>query len=621
MNKDMSEVETLVIPYSQIIQNQATLNLITLGHVAHGKSTLVRDLTGIATQKHKSEQERNITIYLGYANAKIWQCPETGLYMSTPSSVKVQKNPATGKPMILRRHVSMTDCPGHESLMSTMISGSHNIDSMFLLIAGNDKVIPQPQTYEHLLAISSIQAKHGVLKNFLILQNKLDLIDKESALENLAKIKEFIQGSPADGAPILPISAQMRTNMETIYEYLAKELPISFKKESNYNLPAQLTIIRSFNVNKPNCKIQDLKGGVVGGSLKYGNLQLGDIIEMRPGIVGKNSQGEFICQPLLSKVMSLYSEQNSLQVAVAGGLIGIGLSLDPGLTKNNRLVGNILGHIGTLPGIYRQVTVKYKRINRLSENKSKIPEVGERLKVCVHSTGVYGTVKKQKDRLIVVDLDTPICFADDDIMTILRLISGRWKLDGCADVIEKTEVKQIIYGDDYSKYLAEFKPRPIKVFSDLEEDIEGQSKWTPDYEQLLDKIPFKTKEKPKVNLPMPVVERVNKQMIFSNFPEYYKALDFYQKDESPVPEESVIKIQGHLTKFITEELGTTTSQNAQGHMIINGSFNAKQVEIVLTKYIQEYLICKNCGVLNSFLYRKNQLSHQSCNYCNSVRTI
>lgn len=632
---DQTGLEPLILPYSKIIENQATLNIITLGHVAHGKSTLVRDITGVRTQKHKSELERNITIFLGYANAKIWQCPETGLLVATPSHAKPPTNPKNGKTMRLRKHISFTDCPGHETLMSTMISGTHNIDIMFLLVAGNDQVIPQPQTYEHLLAISAIKEK---LDNLIILQNKLDLIDREAALANLQKIQEFIKCSPAEDAPIIPISAQMKTNMEPIYEYLIKEVPATFKKADDYNKPARLTIIRSFNVNKPSAKLQEIKGGVVGGSLTVGNLQIGDFVEIRPGITGKNQAGELVCRPLISKVQSLFSERNSLEVAISGGLIGIGLNIDPGLTKNNRVVGQVLGHIGTLPGIYQGMTIKYRRINRLSKAKDKIPKKGERVKVCVHATETMATVtelissskgksskgksKDDKKKLVVLKLDSPVCFDDSDHITILRQVENRWRLDGLAQIVEKTEIGNIIYPQGYEEYCQEFKARPIQIVDDLEKSEKDNEPWNLDYDSLLDNISFRSQEKVTINLPIPIVEKLNRQSVFVNFIEYCKCLDFYQgESESSIPSQLVLKPKKHLFKFIVDELGASCSLNGKEQMMISGKFYAKQIESILAKYIQEYLICRNCGMLNSFLYRQNQLTHQSCNYCNSLRTI
>ena len=104
------------------------------------------------------------------------------------------------------KHISFVDCPGHDSFMSTMISGTNVMDAAFLLIAADNKIIPQAQTYEHLLAIS-----YTDIKNILVVQNKLDLLkSKKAAINNKLKIDDFLEGSKAEKSPIIPISAQLK---------------------------------------------------------------------------------------------------------------------------------------------------------------------------------------------------------------------------------------------------------------------------------------------------------------------------------------------------------------------------------------------------------------------------
>jgi translation initiation factor 2 subunit 3 len=205
----------------EIISRQATINIGTIGHVAHGKSTVVKAISGVQTVRFKNELERNITIKLGYANAKVYKCnnPECarpGCYKSYGSS-KEDKPVCErcGSPMTLLRHVSFVDCPGHDILMATMLNGAAVMDAALLLIAGNESC-PQPQTSEHLAAIEIMKLKH-----IIILQNKIDLIKDTAANEQYQQILKFIKGTVADGAPIIPISAQLKFNIDVICEYIA----------------------------------------------------------------------------------------------------------------------------------------------------------------------------------------------------------------------------------------------------------------------------------------------------------------------------------------------------------------------------------------------------------------
>lgn len=198
-----------------MIARQATINIGTIGHVAHGKSTVVKAISGVQTVRFKNELERNITIKLGYANAKIYkcdseECPRPTCYRSYKSDKEVdppcERDGCTGT-YRLQRHVSFVDCPGHDILMSTMLSGAAVMDAALLLIAGNE-TCPQPQTSEHLAAIEIMKLNH-----IIILQNKVDLMKEDNAETHHQSILKFIRGTVADGSPIVPISAQLKVRL------------------------------------------------------------------------------------------------------------------------------------------------------------------------------------------------------------------------------------------------------------------------------------------------------------------------------------------------------------------------------------------------------------------------
>jgi translation initiation factor 2 subunit 3 len=168
----------------------------TIGHVAHGKSTVVKAISGVQTVRFKNELERNITIKLGYANAKIYKCEDE--HCPRPMAYKAygsgkEDSPLCDVPdfesarMKLLRHVSFVDCPGHDILMATMLNGAAIMDGALLLIASNESC-PQPQTSEHLAAVEIMRLKH-----IIILQNKIDLIQESVAINQHESIQMFIQ--------------------------------------------------------------------------------------------------------------------------------------------------------------------------------------------------------------------------------------------------------------------------------------------------------------------------------------------------------------------------------------------------------------------------------------------
>lgn len=215
--------------------------------------------------------------------------------------------------MKLLRHVSFVDCPGHDILMSTMLSGAAVMDAALLLIAGNEPC-PQPQTSEHLAAIEIMKLSH-----IIVIQNKVDLMREEAAQQHYDSIVKFIRGTVADGSPIVPISAQLKFNIDAVCENLCTKIPVPVR---DFTESPHMIIIRSFDVNKPGAEIEELKGGVAGGSILTGVLKLDDEIEIRPGIVSKDAQGQIKYKPIFSRVVSLFAEQNDLKFAVPGGLIG-----------------------------------------------------------------------------------------------------------------------------------------------------------------------------------------------------------------------------------------------------------------------------------------------------------
>jgi translation initiation factor 2 subunit 3 len=153
----------------------------------------------------------------------------------------------------------------------------------------------------------------------------------------------------AESSPIVPISAQLKYNIDAVNEYIVKRIPIPIR---DFTSDPRLIVIRSFDVNKPGAEVDELKGGVAGGSILMGVLRLGMEVEIRPGIVTKDSAGRNRCQPIYSRIVSLHAETNQLEFAVPGGLIGVGTKIDPTLCRADRLVGQVLGAVGKLPQIF-----------------------------------------------------------------------------------------------------------------------------------------------------------------------------------------------------------------------------------------------------------------------------
>lgn len=388
------------------------LNVGVVGHIDHGKTTLLSKLTGKFTDTHSEELKRGITIKLGYAETVI--CKDGNNY----------NNKGKGQPV---RYVSFIDSPGHEMLMATMLSGAAVIDAALLVIAANEGI--KPQTREHLMAL---QAKN--MKNIIVIQNKIDLVSKEKALENYKEIKAFLKGTNAENAQVIPVSTQQEINLDRVFRALAEiKIPERDKKSEPFFL-----IARSFDINRPGTKVADLRGGVLGGILRKGELKVGDEIEIKPGISTKK-HNETIYKTLYTKILSLHKGNEVVKEVSPGASISIETSLDPFLTKADSLTGCVLSLKGKLPEIKHRIKLDAKLFPEvLGLNETKRVEqfrTKELLMLSINTTITVGIVEKISGDIIELSLNIPIVALNDDNAGIARNISGHWRLIGWGKIV------------------------------------------------------------------------------------------------------------------------------------------------------------------------------------------
>jgi translation initiation factor 2 subunit 3 len=400
------------------ISKQPTLNIGTVGPVNSGKSKTLYALTGTNTSKFKDEKVRNITIKLGYTNCKIYKCPVHRCYSSTDSDSPSPVCPRCSSEMVLTRHVSFVDCPGHELLTTTMTTGASAIDSALFLIAANEP-FPQSQSVEHLLTLESL----GV-SSVIILLNKIDLITEEKGKELKQSIDNFFRGTCAENAPVIPMSAQQKINIDILCEYLITKIPEPITNTSN----PVMEVLRSFDVNKPGDLAKDIKGGVLGGSVKSGKFTVGDTIEIRPGMVSRNKETKKqSITPFITTITSLYTEENELNEAYSGGLVGVGTTLDPSICSGNKMVGQVIGLVGSMPPVWNKFYLKYKLLQKADK-----PVVNEELLISCGSSITRSVVTSidSKKKELHISLELPVCCDESKRVILSRKINGHWKLIG-----------------------------------------------------------------------------------------------------------------------------------------------------------------------------------------------
>lgn len=381
------------------------VNIGLVGHVDHGKTTLTQALSGEWTDKHSEELKKGITIRLGYADVTYYRDSE-GLNVDGDGEIE--------------RTVSLVDAPGHETLMANVLSGSAIMDGAILMVAANEEV-PQPQTHEH-LAVLDIAG----IENIVIVQNKIDLVDEGQAKENYQQIKDFVEGTVAEDAPVIPLSAQQEVNIDLLLEAIDDEVPTPAR---DTEASPKMLVARSFDTNKPGTSPEDMRGGVVGGSLVKGKLEIGDEIELKPGIRKDSEKWDTVG----TEITGIIQGDSPVDEAVPGGLIGIETELDPSMVKSDGLAGNVLGKKNELPQTTEELELDAELMDSLigSGEEMEIENIKEHeaLMVNVGTTKSAGIVT-QAGKDVKIDLKMPVCAEEDDRVAISRQIDSRWRLIG-----------------------------------------------------------------------------------------------------------------------------------------------------------------------------------------------
>ena len=400
---------------------QPVVNIGIVGHVDHGKTTLVKALSGSWTDKHSEEIKRGISIRLGYADIVLMKCPDC----PEPDCFTTKKvcEKCGAKTEVIRA-ISFVDSPGHETLMATMLSGAALMDGALLVIGANENC-PQPQTKEHLMALNILG-----IKNIIIIQNKIDIVTREKVIENYNQIKAFVKGTVAENAPIIPVSAQQNANLDLIIEAIEKYIPTQVHE---LDKPPLMFVARSFDINKPGTNIEKLKGGAIGGSLNCGIFQLGDEIEMRPGRKVE-SGGTVKWVPIKTVITSIHAGSEELQEARPGGLIGVGTKLDPSITKSDALVGQVAGLPGKLPPTIEGFVMETKLLERVVgvNDESAVEPIrsNEPLMLNIGTATTIGVVTSARQLDAEVKLKRPICADKGSHIAISRRVGARWRLIG-----------------------------------------------------------------------------------------------------------------------------------------------------------------------------------------------
>jgi translation initiation factor 2 subunit 3 len=272
------------------------------------------------------------------------------------------------------------------------------------------------------------------IKNIVIAQNKIDLTSDEEALENYKQIKEFVKGTIAENALIIPIAAQHGVNIDLLIEALEENIKTPKRDEKTDPL---MFIVRSFDINKPGSNFKELKGGILGGALKKGVLNVNDDVEIKPGIKIEK-EGKVSWKSIHAKIISIKSGGQEVKTIKPGGSLGILTLLDPSIIKSDQLTGNVLGLKDKLPPVWHALTLKPYLLKRVVGTKEELNvdpiKKLEPLMLNINSSLTVGIVDDLRKNIVHVNLKLPVCAYKEDRMTISRRFGDRWRLIGYAEI-------------------------------------------------------------------------------------------------------------------------------------------------------------------------------------------
>jgi len=380
-----------------------------IGHVDHGKTTLTKALTGKWTDTFSEELKKGITIKLGYANTEIFKdgkAPGEGYNVEGKGD--------------FQRCISFVDAPGHEALMTVMLTASAIMDGALLLVDAREGI--RAQTREHAMA-----AKIAGINRLIVVQNKVDAVSKEDAKKNYEEIQQFLKEFDIK-APIIPVSALHKVNVDLLLQAIEEVVPTP---DRDPKANPKFLVVRSFDVNKPGRTPEELVGGVLGGALVRGKLKVGDEVEILPGL--KMENGEWA--PVRTEITQLVTEKEKLKEATPGGNLAIGTLLDNSQTKRDSMLGSVVGLSGRMPPVHHSLKMKvtlFEQVLGIEGKRVKVEslKVNEPLVINVNTSVTVGVVRGVNGNEVDVVLKRPVCADKEDRVVISRKFGNKWRLIG-----------------------------------------------------------------------------------------------------------------------------------------------------------------------------------------------
>jgi translation initiation factor 2 subunit 3 len=516
------------------LEEQPNCNLMLIGHVAAGKTTVTKVLTGKTTLASSFEKETLRTRELGYATFKTYNDDNT-----------------------LNKHINIMDCPGHASFMKNAISGTKGIDCILVIISAKEGV--QPQTIQHLLMCYS--AGFTDSSRILILLNKSELLNKNELKKQTHKVRKDLRGTIAIDSLMYPVSAINFIGFESVIDWINK-IHIPKKSYDNVVFP----VIRSFDPNKT-CK--KIIGGVLGIMGMSGNVNIGDKIYLNP-------------QNIITRVVSVRSENQDLKSARAGGCVAIGTTLDPVFVRVNKCVGSI---VTTEPCDNIDI-ITICEIQLLGDFKfKKAMAVGSHVKIQLMTSLINATIDKtsKSSRKIKVKLSMacPIIYSTQRV----SIYNEKYKLYGFGNVKFENRKNKILYDE---------------LICENSNNSTCNNFITEQYAfDIFNKYKFEKKHT-NISIPPPIATADVTKVYYKNAKEAVDAVHRTMED---------------LRHFIAEDKSTSVFIVGEGITIMRKRERnpCKYIENIMTNYMMKQIKCNECGGFNTRLISKGIINCEDCN--------
>jgi translation initiation factor 2 subunit 3 len=614
---------------SEIIRRQPTNNFGVIGHVSHGKSTLTKAITRVATQKYKKELERNITILLGYANVYIYTNQSGEIIFSD----KLLDDDPT---KVLISHASFVDCPGHKALMSVMIAGSKVMDGAIVIVSLESEV-PQEQTKSHVDVL-----KYTDIGHVMVALNKVDLFtkdkkSKEIIKERIEEVEKFVsEREKLRGVPVMPISAFKNKNIDEVGKFIANMA----RRDLNTVVNKELLLcgLRTFDVNQKGVKISDMSGGVIGGSILQGHVSVGDKVIVTPGVLEEEG-GKWVSRPIFGTVKKIMSGTNTLEVAVPGGLVSVELDIDPSYCKGNGFLGNIIlkltkaNYSDYISNERTARTLKLK-IKYLEEKDPADYKDMKELTMIINSQNVKGRIlRRETDKggseKLKVQLKHPVFVTPDDQYPILFE-----RDDGVEDLCAIGKVRNVV--NDVEIKLPSGFPSFVEQLPEtldelvIEDDLPvvnfDLNKFSMgNLEENISELTESKKVVQKLNLPQPEIMDSPTQFMVKNIEKYATIYDKVD-GEVDLPNLRLYTFKNSFPHYVRYEYGIDESN---GVNYVNETLTiqkkAKRTKLtpdtLILQFFGTYNKCKQCGSYTCKLGKIENKVFKVCFHCSQREVI